>query len=177
MIGCNSGVNNPGKGQPEDTINLYQSNGVVGKPIYVQYNLIRGGGPSKSGGGILLGDDGSSYQVARGNVLVDPGQYGIAVASGEHNTIQDNTIFARQQSFTNVGIYVWNQYSPACGDVTISGNSVNWRNNNGVANPFWNAGNCGTINQVNNNFAAAITEAIATRPPPAQCTCQSQGWR
>ena len=59
-----------------------------------------------SGGGIMLGDDGGAYEVAERNVLVDPGQYGIGVASGNNMTVRDNRIYGRKQDFTNVGIYV-----------------------------------------------------------------------
>jgi hypothetical protein len=104
-ISCNVGRNQPGQGTPEDAISLYKSHGAQNLPISVLYNLIIGGGPSDSGGGIMLGDDGGSYQLAKGNILIDPGQYGIGVASGNNMTIADNLVYARKQPFTNVGIY------------------------------------------------------------------------
>ena len=83
----------------------------------------------------MLGDGGGSYQVAEGNDLVDPGQYGIAVASGDHMTIRNNRVYARAQTFTNVGISVWNQYPHACRDITVEGNFVKWQSKDGSAKP------------------------------------------
>ncbi|MGH9630256.1 MAG: right-handed parallel beta-helix repeat-containing protein [Bryobacteraceae bacterium] len=144
-INCNYGKNTPGQSNPEDAINLHDSNGEATDPIQVIGNRIEGGGPSNSGGGILLGDSGGSYQVAKHNVLVDPGQYGVAVAGGHHMAVTDNHVYARAQSFTNVGIYVWNQYSPRCYGITVQGNVVNWTNKHGQKNSYWNGGNCGTV--------------------------------
>ena len=117
-IMCNAGLNEPGHGQPEDAISLYKSSGLPMSPIMIASNLIVGGGPSASGGGIMLGDDGGSDIVAADNLLIDPGQYGIAVSSGRRISITGNRVFGRRQSFTNVGIYVWNQYDHACEDCT-----------------------------------------------------------
>jgi hypothetical protein len=77
-IRCNVMENRAGESNPEDGINLYVSSGTAASPIVVEGNRIRGGGPSTSGGGILLGDGGktSAYQISRFNVLADPGQYG-----------------------------------------------------------------------------------------------------
>jgi hypothetical protein len=179
VISCNSGLNEFGRGVPEDQINLYQSNGSSLLPIMVTNNLLRGGGPSPSGGGILLGDSGGSHQVARNNVLVNPGQYGIAAAGGTSIAIENNLVYGRQQSFTNVGIYVWNQSTMTCRDITVADNQVNWVNKIGERNPWYDAGNCGPITGLStNNFAAPITESIAnTTRPPAECGCQTNGWR
>ena len=85
-----------GQSVPEDAINLFQSNGTADSPITVANNWIRGGGPSKSGGGIALGDGGGSYQIASDNILVNPGQYGIAIAAGTVMSILNNKIYALQ---------------------------------------------------------------------------------
>ena len=177
LVSCNSGLNELGKGIPEDQINLYQSRGTAATPITISNNLLQGGGPSKSGGGIMLGDSGGQYQVARGNVLVDPGQYGIAVAGGTNITVDRNQVYGRQQSFTNVGMYVWNQYSSACSAITVSNNQVNWRNSSGGANNWWDGGNCGSISGISTNtFGAAITETIARLlPATSECSCVTYG--
>jgi len=142
-----------GESNPEDAVNVYRSNGVPGNPIMIQANWIRGGGPSNNGGGIALGDDGGSYQTASDNVLINPGQYGIAIASGTQMTIVNNQIYAARASFTNVGIFAWNQYesTAGCSIVTISNNQVNFTAAGGYQNPNWNGGNCGSINGWNNN--------------------------
>jgi parallel beta-helix repeat protein len=179
QISCNIGRNRPGHGTPEDAISLYKSHGVQNLPIAVLYNLIIGGGPSDSGGGIMLGDDGGSYQLAKGNILVDPGQYGIGVASGNHMTIADNIVYARQQSFTNVGIYTWNQYPHPCHTISITGNKVKWKSKTGRPNPYWNGKNCRNITGLErNDFAAAdLSPEIASSAAPSECTCKTQGRR
>ncbi len=153
-----------GSSNPEDAINMFQSNGTASSPITIAYNWIRGGGPSKSGGGIVLGDGGSSsYQTAHDNILVNPGQYGIAIAAGTVMSILNNKIYAAQASFTNVGTFAWNQYASTsgCSITTISGNSVNFTAAGGYQNSSWDGGNCGTISGWNTNtWGANITAAI-----------------
>jgi hypothetical protein len=134
-----------GRSKPEDAINIYQSNGTPDDPIQVIGNKIRGGGPSGSGGGIMTGDGGGSYILVRENVLVDPGQYGIAIAGGDHIQILSNRIYGKKQPFTNVGLYIWNQYEPPCFGHTVRGNQVRWFNSSGAENPCWTGNNCGTI--------------------------------
>lgn len=150
-----------GESYAEDGINLYGSSGTVASPIEVIGNWIRGGGPSNSGGGIMTGDSGGSHIVVRDNILVDPGQYGIAIAGGEGIEIYDNLVYGKQQSFTNVGIYVWNQYAVPCSNHSVGNNTVYWRSNNGNLNPAWNAGNCGTVTDWGTNtWNAAIDSTI-----------------
>lgn len=164
-VKCNVGRNLLGHSQPEDAISLHNSRGNPDDPIQVIGNKIHGGGPSLSGGGIMLGDGGGAHQVARDNVLVDPGQYGIAVAGGTDIAATNNRIYARQQSFTNVGLYVWNQDSSTCSSITVHSNEVNWFNNRGLQNPSWNAGNCGSVmGWDRNNWRAAIDAAILSVP-------------
>jgi parallel beta-helix repeat protein len=150
-----------GQSYPEDAISLYMSNGTAASPIMVSGNSIRGGGPSTTGGGIILGDAGGSYQTVESNVLVNPGQYGIGIASGTDMQVLNNKIFATKNVFTNVGVTVWNQYSNACAIINVSGNQVNWTAAGGYANPDWNDGNCGTVAGWNtNSWAANLTASI-----------------
>ena len=176
-ISCNIGRNTSGQGEPEDAISLYQSQGTPQSPIVVSNNLVVGGGPSETGGGIMLGDGGGSYQVAEGNDLVDPGQYGIAVASGDHMTIRNNRVYARAQTFTNVGISVWNQYPHGCSDITVEGNFVKWQSKTGRPNPYWNGGNCGPVAGIaSNNFRAPLDPATLIERSTA-CACRNNGRR
>lgn len=181
-ISCNYGRNEPGRGIPEDAISLYKSRGLPQSPIVVADNLIVGGGPSVSGGGIMLGDDGGAWQVAERNVLVDPGQYGIAVASGNNMTIRDNRIYGRKQAFTNVGISVWNQHPHACRAISVQNNQVRYISKTGRPNPFWDGENCGVVEGAgndlvgNNNFNANLTAELAEVKSP-NCACRSEGWR
>ncbi len=145
LINRNLALNILGKSNPEDIINIYKSSGTPDDPIQVVGNEIRGGGPSGSGGGIMTGDGGGGYIVVRDNILVDPGQYGIAIAGGHHIQVLDNKVFGKRQPFTNVGIYVWNQSKAPSDGHTVRGNRVRWFNNAGIENPRWDAEDCGTV--------------------------------
>jgi hypothetical protein len=126
-----------GQSNPEDAINIYESSGLPGDPITVSGNEIRGGGPSTSGSGIMLGDTGGSYELAQNNTLVDPGQVGMAIAGGTNMSVINNSIYSKQQSFTNVGLYYWNQSGQASSNITMSGNQVNWTSSTGNLNNTW----------------------------------------
>jgi hypothetical protein len=171
-IKCNTAESIAGQGDPQDGINLFGSNGTATDPIQVIGNKIRGGGPSMWGGGILLGDGGGSWQVAKDNIVVDPGQYGVGIAGGQNNQLLNNTVYARSQFFTNVGVYVWNQYGPACSSITVQGNIVNYTNRDGLKTPWWEGGNCGSIaGLASNNWSAAIDAGVFDQPIAA---CQTQ---
>ncbi len=143
VIENNQGENFAGESDPEDLISLFKSSGTASSPILIRNNTFRGGGPSTSGGGIMTGDYGGSYIVVENNILVDPGQYGIATAGGNDITIINNKIYGKQQSFTNNPLYVWGQLGVACFNINVKGNRANWVDKNGYFNRGWNAGNCG----------------------------------
>jgi hypothetical protein len=150
-----------GQSYPEDAISMYKSNGLVTDKIYIQNNWIRGGGPSKSGGGIMLGDNGGSYQVATNNILVNPGQYGMAVSGGTHMQISNNEIYAKAQSFTNVGLYYWNQSGLSSSDITISSNKVNFTSGTyGINNSYIGPGNATPTGWSTNTWNAKISSTI-----------------
>ena len=149
-------TNSDGKGGPEDHINIYKSSGTENSSIYIVNNKIRGGG-SKSGGGILAVDAGEGSNVRiDSNILVDPGQYGIGIPSGSNIQVTNNQIFASTNEWTNVGIYVWNQYqNTACSNNEVSGNSVNYTNKKGASNSYWDSGNCGKVSSPKKNDFSA----------------------
>ncbi len=155
-ISGNRGQNELGRSNAEDFISLYQSNGTSSSPIRIIGNHLRDGGPSGSGSGIMLGDAGGSYQYVADNVLVNPGQVGIGVASGTNITVIDNRVYSDGQPWSNVGIYVWNQYGSACGNVEVAGNQVNWTAAGGYSNPWWSGGGCSAVSIVDNDWEAAI---------------------
>ncbi len=170
LIANNTCENIIGQSYAEDAISLYMSNGTAYSPITVKNNHIRGGGPSKTGGGIALGDAGGSHQLVENNILVNPGQYGIGVAGGTDMQVLNNKIYATRNTFTNVGITVWNQYTniSGCAKIVVRGNQVNWTNANGVLNPAWNNGNCGKVegwdeNTWNANISANILPQVLIR--------------
>ncbi len=136
-ISNNKGENIFGQSYPEDAISLYQSSGTAASPIIINGNWIRGGGPSSSGGGIMLGDNGGSYLIASNNILVDPGQYGMAIVGGDHNSIINNTIYGKQQYFTNVGLYVNTINGYKITNSNVSNNKVNYYNSSNYNNNAW----------------------------------------
>jgi hypothetical protein len=171
-ISCNTAVDLPGLSSPEDQINLYASNGLATDPIQVVGNKIYGGGPSTSGGGIILGDGSGSYQTAQDNVLVNPGQYGVSIAGGNHMQLINNKVFSQYFSYNNIGLYVWNQYTPVCSNITVQGNSVNYvGKNNTPGASAWDGGNCGTITGWSNNtfYDTTLTEDIFRSYEPVEC--------
>lgn len=144
-ISYNIGENIQGQSFPEDEISLYKSNGLSNDPIVIAGNWIRGGGPSNSGGGIMTGDAGGSYVLVKDNILINPGQYGIAISSGNNITVQNNKVFSAQLPFSNVGIYAFNQYPSSCSSNTISNNSINFTYKTGIINNTYTDGTCGTL--------------------------------
>lgn len=137
----NKGENIFGQSLAEDAISMYQSNGTASSPIMISGNWIRGGGPSASGGGIMLGDNGGSYLTAQNNILVNPGEYGMAIAGGSHNSIVNNTIYGASQYFTNVGLYVNSINGYTESSSTVSGNKVLFYNSTNYSNSCWLAPN------------------------------------
>lgn len=151
-ISYNMCENIAGQSHPEDAISLFKSHGTSADPIKVVGNWIRGGGPSLSGGGIILGDYGGSYINVENNILVDPGQYGIAITAGTNLTIKNNKIYGRQQSFTFWGLMSYIQYPDPTYGNTIMDNEVNWKNHQGIARNFWDDGKGGVIAGWNTNI-------------------------
>lgn len=158
-----------GESDAEDAINMNDSNGVALSPIMISGNWIRGG-TSKSGGGIVLGDNGGSYQTAQNNIVVNTCGYGIGIADGNHMQIIGNQIYGAQTGISNVGICVQDFYGTGCSLNTITNNIVNWTNSAGVPNGCWNAGNCGNVvGWDNNTWIAKINASIL---PPTIITYQ-----
>ena len=160
-INYNNGENILGQSHPEDEISLYMCNGTAQDPIQVVGNWIRGGGPSGSGGGIMTGDMGGSYILVQDNILINPGQYGITIASGQHITNKNNKIYSKRLPFSNVGLSAYRQYPIDTYANTISDNEVNFTSKDGVLNNMWNAGNAGDVlgwdtNKYNQNLTESV---------------------
>lgn len=168
-IACNTLISTPGEAQVEDAINLYQSVGDADAPLTVKSNQIIGGGPSRSGGGILIGDQGGAHFLVEDNVLVDPGQYGIGVAGGKDSLVTRNQIFAGRKPFTNVGIYIHNFSTPRrdCARHVIRANKVFYRSAIGRWNNYWRSQTCsfvsdaGGIERVTSSAEAALRASFA----------------
>jgi hypothetical protein len=160
-ISYNKLQNIVGQSNTEHAIDIVNSNGTAANPIMLNANQIRGGGPNNAGGGICLGNNGGSYQVATNNVLADPGQFGLAVVGGNNISLTNNTVYGKQQYFTNVGLYVWTQSGPKMWNITVSGNRVNFKNSGNVQNDNWLASGEWTPSGWNTNtWNAQIDESI-----------------
>lgn len=163
LVQDNRGVNEPGKSDPEDLVNVYASH-----DVRVVGNVFRGGGPSPSGGGIMTGDQNGSNVVVEGNTLIDPGQYGVAIAGGQNIKILNNKVYGRAQSFTNVGLYVWAQYGAGCSGHEVRGNQVDYRKAGGARNDAWNSGSCGQVSGWSENrFGSVDLSSLASTDPLA----------
>lgn len=160
-INYNIFENIPEQSFPEDAISLFMSNGIEGNPIQVVGNWIRGGGPSTSGGGIMTGDQGGSYILVKDNILVNPGQYGITIASGHHISIKNNKIFAEKMPFNSVGLSAYKQYPIDCYSDTIMHNEVNYKFKDSSLNNFLKKGDFGVITGWNSNtYNPALKSSI-----------------
>ena len=125
---------------PQDGLSVYQSNGLPGDSIQVIGNWIRGGQVQHDSGGaagIVLGDVGGSYQVARGNILVNPGSVGAQAQGGNHIKIDHNIIYSTSTPYTVVGIAYGNYSHLTSTDVTMSYNKVKYYNTAGNEFDVW----------------------------------------
>lgn len=125
-ISYNKLENIQGQSQPEDAINVYKSNGVEGDPIRINNNWIKGGGPSLTGAGVTLGDQGGSYEVAENNTIINTGSVGMQVAGGSHIQIINNSIYGKAFPWSHLGLGCGNFSGKPIDDITISGNKVRW---------------------------------------------------
>jgi hypothetical protein len=104
-IGYNEVHNEPYNSRVEDNINVYISSGTASSPLRIYGNFIRGGYPIKpdsmgySGGGILIGDGGTSngtvvpmWVNAYENVVVGTNNYGIAISAGKNMVMNQEPI-------------------------------------------------------------------------------------
>jgi parallel beta-helix repeat protein len=163
IIENNKGESWPGESDPEDLISVFKSRGSPESPILIRNNIFRGGGPSSSGGGIMTGDTDGGYVIVENNILVDPGQYGIAAAGGKKIIIRNNKVFGRSQHFSNVGIYVWAQGDVPCADIEVSNNLINYTRGNiktPQKNDLWDAENCGTVTGLETNKYTLTLEEL-----------------
>jgi len=162
QINYNSCDNISGQSSPEDIINISNSDGINGDPIQIKGNWLRGGGPSTTGGGIMTGDSGGSWQFVQDNICVNTGNYGIGNAGGHDITIRNNKIFSVKSEISNIGLYIWNQQSGITSyNMIVENNEVLWNSKNGVINNFWDAGNSGIIEGWSTNISnAQLNSAI-----------------
>lgn len=123
-----------GESHAEDIINMFNSSGRSGAPIDISDNLLRGGGPSMSGGGILLGESSGDWNLANNNKLYQVGNYIVAVGGGSNNTMTNNMGYLDHtlisvDNWSNVGYVLWAQqvYSLPFDNLTFT-NNINFTN-------------------------------------------------
>jgi parallel beta-helix repeat protein len=141
QINYNRVENIAGEAQhPQDLLSVYKSNGMPGDSIQVIGNWIRGGQViNDSGGaaGIVLGDVGGSYQVARFNVVINGGFVGMQVQGGSHIKMDHNTIYSTPTAYSNDGLSYGNYSGQPSTDVEISYNKVKFFNKKGDEVDCW----------------------------------------
>lgn len=156
----------------EDHINMYNSPGLPDDPTEIAFNRLRGGHPtSNSGTAIVVGDgDRGGYAWVHDNVVVHVRNVGIAIAGGTHVVVENNrVVMDRARTYTNVGMYVWNQGKGACGDHAVRNNRVWAEATKGGQNPWWNNGNCGAVETTGNQFGDDALKASIFDDVPAPC--------
>jgi len=165
IINSNKLENITGQNNAIDAIDIVTSNGTSASPITISTNQIEGSGTSTLGGGIQLGHNGGTYQIATGNILINPGQFGMDIIGGDNISITNNSVFAAASSITNVGIYIQSQPGYPITNSTVSGNLVNWTNSKGVQNSDWLApGDTTPSGWSTNSWAASITASLLPSP-------------
>jgi hypothetical protein len=151
---------------PHDILNVFKSNGLPGDSIQVNNNWIRGGQYANMGlggaAGIVLADVGGSYQVARGNILVNPGFCGMEAAGGTHIKLDHNLVYSSQTPVSVAGIF-WANYSGAYStDVIYAYNKVKWITNTGKELDYNSNGNSNgsPVILTGNTWGASINASI-----------------
>jgi hypothetical protein len=154
---------------PQDGLSVYQSNGLPGDSIMVMGNYIRGGQVLHDSGGaagIVLGDVGGTYQVARYNVLVNPGSVGAQVQGGSHIKMDHNTIYSAATTYSVVGIAYGNYSGAASTDVTMSYNKIKYYQTSGAElDAWWDPGTASqpqgwSTNILNANINSSILPSV-----------------
>jgi hypothetical protein len=127
-------------GHPQDGLSVYKSNGLPGDSIQVIGNWIRGGqvqNDSGGGAGIVLGDVGGSYQVARNNTIVNGGFVGAQVQGGFGIKMDHNTIYSSSTPYSNCGLCYGNYSGAASYNVNMSYNKIRFYKSNGAEQDEW----------------------------------------
>jgi len=140
QINYNKCQNDVGHGHPQDGISLYQSYGKLGDSIQVIGNWLRGGQVQfDSGGaaGVVLGDVGGSYQVARNNIVINSGYVGMQVVGGTNIKMDHNSIYSSSTPVSNTGINCGNYSGLASNNINISYNKIRWYQSKGTEWDLW----------------------------------------
>lgn len=168
-VSYNVNENIEGQSAPEDIINVYNSFGTSESPTLIKGNWLRGGGPNMSGGGILGSDGGGDWCIIEDNILVRPGQYGVAVVTGYNHVMRRNKIYSESKPWNNQGMLVWRAYNTAPNvipieNVLVENNEVNYWNKNNVRASWWfQTANVPNLTLINNTHATFGPEILPTQ--------------
>jgi len=125
---------------PEDLVSIFKSEGSEDSPIEVVGNRFRGRGFSESGSGIVAGDYGGGYIAIRNNILINPGQVGIAIAGGHDISIEGNTLYhdadPRLVSSAPILVGKWGGEDKCYGHKLVNNHS-NWYSSRGKERIAW----------------------------------------
>jgi hypothetical protein len=125
---------------PQDGISIYQCDGLPGDSVQVIGNWIRGGqvqNDSGGGAGIVLGDVGGSYQVARNNIVVNGGFVGMQVQGGSHIKMDHNTIYSISTPYSNCGLCYGNYSGASSSNIYMGYNKVKFFQKSGAEMDAW----------------------------------------
>ena len=125
---------------PQDGISIYQCDGLPGDSVQVIGNWIRGGqiqNDSGGGAGIVLGDVGGSYQVARNNIVVNGGFVGMQVQGGSHIKMDHNIIYGISTPYSNCGLCYGNYSGALSSDIYMGYNKVKFFQKSGAEMDAW----------------------------------------
>ena len=129
-VSWNEVINIYGRSEVEDNINIFKSSHAVVHDNYIQGAFPRYYTDSYSGSGIMVGDDGGSYNLVYDNQIVDATNVGIGIVGGHDNEVRNNRVVSDGKlddgtslMAANVGVVVWNAYS-----------DTEWANNHAVGN-------------------------------------------
>lgn len=114
-----------GEGYTEDWLSNYNASGISSNYIVMANNMVRGGGPSTSGGGFIAGDGDGRYITIENNKLYNPGNYIIAAAGGGDIIIRNNMGYQEDYPWRNIAMYAFiTNASTFCNNITMTGNSM-----------------------------------------------------
>jgi hypothetical protein len=128
----------------EDTISLNGSSGDNGNPTIVRNNWIRGRGPSTTGAGIAVGENGGSYVRVEDNTIIDAGVVAFFCAGGTGHLQQNNRAYASAASSghsTFQAAHYIDDYDlvGGCTLNTIINNTIDWYGN---VDTWFDPGSC-----------------------------------
>jgi hypothetical protein len=140
--------------RPSDNLSIYSTQYANVENNYISGGLDAttpgsGGAQAPSGCGLI--SDGSNTTGSNNasfinNILVNTGGCAIGIAMGTDQTVTGNlSISLNSNGGGQTADYIWNQYTPACGPVLLSGNIGTLIRSGGYASGYWNGGGCGSV--------------------------------